>query len=225
MANSSKKVSPKAEVQVEKESAELKQLGFVPQYSSKGYKMASDAYEAVKARAPSPVKEKMANMETIGAPYVSQAADKSSELVKVLDAHVDSAVQSAQSAREQYLKKVEDAVAFLRSQGIKGTAVLAAEQVEKSIQECRKIPGSVLKKVEEAFQKMVAMDSVKKVLASGSYKTLYSISSNAAATVQSTFLYQKAAQNLYPLVAKYADPMYEKLGSLHTQMKPIEVSQ
>jgi len=188
---------------------------------SQSLKVASDAYEAVKSKAPMPLKEKLANMETSASPYVSQAADKSSEALKQLDAQVDKAVQSAQSAREQYLKTVEAVMAFLKAQGVKGTALLAIQQVEKSIAEARKVPGAMLKRVEEAFAKVMETESVQKVLSSEKYRMLYSIAGNAMTTVSESSLWKMAASNVYPLVSKYADPMVDKMSSACAMVKPI----
>lgn len=190
-------------------------------FDSQSFKMASDAYEAVKSKAPSPIKEKLTNMETAGAPYVSQAADKSSELVKQLDARVDTAVQSAQVAREQYLKKVEAFIAFFKAQGVKGTALLAIQQVEKNIAEARKVPGAMLKRVEEAFAKVIETEGVQKVLSSDKYRMLYSIGSNTMVTVSESTLWKMAADNVYPLVSKYADPMVAKVSAACAMVKPI----
>ena len=210
--------------------------------------MAADAYEAVKAKAPSPIKEHMNSAEAKAAPYVSHAADKSTELVKKLDGQVDAAVKSAQSAREAYLKKVETVVVFLKSQGLKGTAGLALEQVEKSVAEARKVPGAVLKKVEDAFAKLMETEAVQKVLSSDKYRAVYSIAANTMETVSGTWMYvfdflrpvpahfltlslalhtcsfaryQKAAQNIYPLVAKYADPAMEYATAACAMVKPV----
>lgn len=229
---------------------DLKQLGFVPELSTKvgrthpndrtvcfihsnltqrltqlpslqGYKMATDAYEAVKAKAPSPLKEQMSSVETKAAPYVSQAADTSAQLVKKLDVQVDSAVKSAQSAREEYLKKVEAVVAFLKSQSLKGAAAKAIEQVEKSVAEARKVPGAVLKKVEEAFAKLMETEAVQNVLSSGKYKALYDICGNLYTHVSQTWMYKKASENVYPLVSKYADPAMEYATAAVALVKPV----
>jgi lipopolysaccharide biosynthesis regulator YciM len=183
--------------------------------------MASDAYEAVKSKAPMPIKEKLANIESSASPYVSQAADKSSEALKELDARVDIAVQSAQNARELYLKKVEAVITFLKVQGVKGTTLLAIQQVEKSIAEARKVPGAVLKRVEEAFAKVMESESVQKVLSSDKYRMLYSIAGNTMTTVSETSLWKLAAGNVYPLVSKYADPMVERVSAACAMVKPI----
>jgi len=66
----------------------LKQLAFVPEYGSKGYQMASSAYENVKTRAPEPVKEQLSKVEQMTAPIVTKATDKGSEILKVVDSKV-----------------------------------------------------------------------------------------------------------------------------------------
>lgn len=154
------------------------------------------------------------------------------------------------AAREQYLKKVEDVVSFVKTQGITGTAKVAVDEVVVALKEARKIPGSVAKKVHDAFERMISMESVQKVLkgtqptvqlayskyqqvhdsvvASSSYKKLYDISATTVSQVQASFIYRKAVENLYPLVAKYADPMCEKLDPsykallMHVQPAAVE---
>lgn len=159
-------------------------------------------------------------------------------------------LETYRAAREQYLKRVEDVVSFVKSQGITGTAKLAVDEVSVALKEARKLPGSVAKKVHEAFEKMMALESIQKVLqgtqpavqmayskyqkihdsvvASSSYKKLYDISATTVSQVQGSFIYRKAAENLYPLVAKYADPMCQKLDPsykallMHVQPSTIE---
>lgn len=159
-------------------------------------------------------------------------------------------MEKYRAAREQYLKKVEEVVSFVKSQGITGTAKVAVDEVSVALKEARKIPGSVAKKVHDAFENMMSMESVQKVLkgaqptvemayttyqkvhdtvvASSSYKKLYDISATTVSQVQASFIYRKAAENLYPLVAKYADPMCERLDPsykalmMHVQPATIE---
>jgi len=70
----------------------LKQLHFVPEYGSKGYKMANGAYEAAKAYVPEPLKERLVKVEeTVGAataPYVTKAQDTGTALLKNVDSKV-----------------------------------------------------------------------------------------------------------------------------------------
>ena len=131
-------------------------------------------------------------------------------------------------AREQYLKKVEEVVTFVKTKGITGTAKMAVDEVGVALVEARKIPGSVAKRVHDAFEKMMSMEAVQKVLkgtqpavqmaytryqnvhdavvASSSYKKIYDMSVSTMCQVQSSYIYRKAAENLYPLIARYADP-------------------
>ena len=66
----------------------LKQLNFVPEYGSKGYEMANNAYSTAKTYVPGPLKERLTNMEAVTAPIVNKAADKGTELLKAVDAKV-----------------------------------------------------------------------------------------------------------------------------------------
>jgi hypothetical protein len=94
--------------------------------------------------------------------------------------------------------------------------------------EARKLPGAVVKQVHDAFERLMAFEPVKKamttakpaidaaytkyvgvhdvVVASPQYKKAFDLSQAAFTRAQQTYLYQTAMTNLYPLVAKYADP-------------------
>jgi len=144
-------------------------------------------------------------------------------------------LESYKAAREQYLKKVEESVEFVKAKGITGTAKVAADEVTAALAEARKIPGTLIKRVHDAFEKFVGMDAVQNILsnakpavqnaytkyqtihdnvvASSSYKKLYDLSLATMSQVQNSFIYRKAAENLYPYVAKYADPAMEQISA------------
>lgn len=181
---------------------------------------------------------------------MDQAVQNAHATYKQQKAYHAQSMEMYKAAREQYLKKVEDVVSFVKEQGITGTAKVAVDEVTVALKEARKIPGSLAKKVHDAFEKMMAMEAVQKVLkgtqptvqmayskyqkvhdsvvASSSYKKLYDMSATTVSQVQASFIYRKAAENLYPLVAKYADPMCEKLDPsykalmMHVQPASIE---
>ncbi|KAG7669525.1 hypothetical protein Ndes2526B_g05866 [Nannochloris sp. 'desiccata'] len=191
------------------------------------------------------------------APYITKAQDKGSELLKIVDDQVDKAMQSAgqvyqsnssfiqtqlgkqrelhqknlesyKAAREQYLKKIEDSVEFLKSNGLTGAAKKAADEVSIAVTEARKLPSAVASKVHDAFERLMAFEPVKKamttakptidaaytkyvgvhdaVVASPQYKKAFDLSQAAFTRAQQTYFFQKAMQNFYPLVSKYADP-------------------
>ena len=144
-------------------------------------------------------------------------------------------LETYKAAREQYLKKVEETVEFVKSKGITGTAKLAVDEVSVALKEARKLPGAVAKTVHDAFEKMMAMESVQKILenaqpavqaaytryqnvhdkvvGSSSYKKLYDMSLSTMSQVQGSFIYRKAAENVYPFVAKYADPAMQQIAA------------
>lgn len=144
-------------------------------------------------------------------------------------------LETYKAAREQYLKKVEETVEFVKSKGITGTAKLAVDEVSVALKEARKLPGVVAKTVHDAFEKMMAMESVQKILenaqpavqaaytryqnvhdkvvGSSSYKKLYDMSLSTMSQVQGSFIYRKAAENVYPFVAKYADPAMQQIAA------------
>lgn len=182
--------------------------------------------------------------------YQNNAAFIQQQLEKQKKFHAKN-MENYRAAREQYLKKVEEAVDFVKSKGVAGTAKLAVDEVSVALKEARKIPGSVAKKVHDAFEKMMALESVQKILqgtqpavqmaytkyqqvhdvvvASSSYKKLYDMSVSTMTQVQSSFIYRKAAENLYPYVARYADPAIGMISpsyqALMTHVAPRDVCQ
>lgn len=74
------------------EQQSLKKLNFVPEYGTKGYNMAANAYTAAKSYVPAPVKDQLTKVEetvaAVSAPYVTKAQDKGSELLKAVDEQV-----------------------------------------------------------------------------------------------------------------------------------------
>lgn len=207
------------------------------------------------------------------APYITKAQTKSSELLKIMDDQVDKAMQSAgqvyqnnssfiqtqlekqrelhkanletyKSARDQYLKKIEDSVEFLRSNGLQGAAKKAADEVSVAVTEARKLPGAVASKVHDAFEKLMAFEPVQKamttakptidaaytkyvgvhgaILASPSYKKAFDLALAAGTRAQQTALYQKAMESFYPLVAKYADPAVAQITASSYYQAAIE---
>lgn len=144
-------------------------------------------------------------------------------------------LETYKAAREQYLKKVEDSVEFLRANGISGAAKKAADEVSVAVLEARKLPGALAKQVHDAFGRLMAFEPVQKalhsarpavdaaytryeaihdgVVASPSYKKAYDLSQAAVVRAQETYLYKKAMENLYPLIAKYADPAVEQIAA------------
>lgn len=200
----------------------------------------------------------------LSAPYVAKAQDTSSELLKTIDQKVDTVVGQAQqvyqsntsylqqqlekqkqfhaanlesyrAAREQYLKKVEDSVDFLKQHGLTGAAKAAADEVGAKLADAQKLPGYLIHQVQEAVHRLLAFPPVSKLLetarpqldaayatyaklhdnvvASPRYKQAYDLSLQVLGRVQASSLYQTAATRLYPVVQPYADPAYAKVVS------------
>lgn len=173
-------------------------------------------------------------MQNAGQVYQNNSAYLQAQIEKQKEFHKHN-LEAYKAAREQYLKKVEDSVHFLKQQGITGTARKAADEVSAAISEARKLPAVAAHKVHEAFDALLAFEPVKKilastkpavdaaytrymgvhdvVLASPQYKKAYELSQAALTRAQETFIYRKAKENLYPLVAKYADPALEQISA------------
>lgn len=71
---------------------ELKKLGFVSEYGTKGYEIATNVYTSAKSYVPAPIQEKLTKVEeTVAvatAPYVTKAQDKGTEVLKAVDVQV-----------------------------------------------------------------------------------------------------------------------------------------
>lgn len=167
-----------------------------------------------------------------GQMYQSNTSYISSQVEKQRAYHAQN-LESYKAAREQYLKKVEESVEFVRTNGLTGAAKKAADEVTAAVSEARKLPGYVVKQVHEAFEKMLAFEPVQKALSatrptvdaayqrydslhgavvrSPSYKKAVDLSQAAVSRAQETFVYKKAKDSLYPMVAKYADPALQSL--------------
>jgi hypothetical protein len=71
--------------------------------------------------------------------------------------------------------------------------------------------GAARPAVDAAYQQYEKLHSG--VVASPTYKRAYDLSSAAVARAQGTFVYRRAAESLYPLVARYADPALEQIAA------------
>lgn len=173
-------------------------------------------------------------VHSVGQVYQSNSSYIQTQLEKQRQFHQQN-LESYKAAREQYLKKVEESIEFLKTNGVAGAAKKATDEVAAAVAEARKLPGMVVKQVHEAFERLLAFEPVQTalktarpavdaayaryeslhqgVLASPQYKRAFEFSQTAVTRAQETFLYRKAKENIYPLVAKYADPAYESITS------------
>lgn len=138
------------------------------------------------------------------------------------------------TARQQYLKKVEDSVSYIKANGVSESAKKAAENVTIRVKEAQKYPSMLLEKVQEAVEHLMALHPLNKavetvrpqldaawtrynavhdnVVASEQYKKTYSMAGSALTKAQETVIYQKAKENLYPLIKPYADPAVMRIS-------------
>ena len=182
-------------------------------------------------------------MQSAGQVYQSNSSYIQTQLDKQRDLHKQG-MESYKAAREQYLKKIEDSVEFLRSNGLTGAAKKAADEVSVAVAEARKLPSAVAKQVHDAFERLMTFEPVKKamtsakpaidaaytkyvgvhdvVVTSPQYKKAYDLSQAALTRAQQTILFQKAMQNFYPYVAKYADPAVAQITASPYYQAAIE---
>lgn len=153
--------------------------------------------------------------------YITQTIEKQKQL------HAGN-LESYKAAREQYLKKVEESVEFLKSNGLTGAARRAADEALAAAAEARKLPLVLVKGVHDAVSRLLALGPVQgavgavrpgletaygaysqvhdSVVASERYRRAVEIGQQVVARAEATALYQRARTSVYPLVAPYADP-------------------
>lgn len=213
------------------------------------------------------------------APYVHRAQDAGAKILSAADERVDAALTSAnrvyadnsaylqqqlskqkefhssnletyRQARESYLKKVEDAVEFLKQKGLVGTARAAADEVLTRVSEAKNTvlaaPGALIGKVQHAVDKLLELGPVHSaveaakpsleaaqsqylrlhdsVVASQQYKQAYTLAWDVVARAQQTALYARAQQSLMPLVKPAVDTVTASpaFNSLVQHLQPIE---
>jgi hypothetical protein len=180
------------------------------------------------------IKQVEKTVQSVSQAYQSNSEYLQNQLEKQRQFHQHN-MESYKAAREQYLKKVEESVDFIKSNGVAGAARKAADELSATIAEARKLPGLMVKQVQEAFERLMKFEPVQKlmnstrpaveaayaryevvhgaVVNSHQYKRAFDFSQAAIVKAQESFLYRKAKENVYPLVAKYADPAYASLTS------------
>ncbi|KAI3435535.1 hypothetical protein D9Q98_001600 [Chlorella vulgaris] len=215
----------------------------------------------------------------VAAPYVHKAQDTGATLLRAADDRIDTALNTAQKvysdnsaylqaqlarqaefhksnlqsykeAREAYLKKVEDAVEFVKQKGLTGSARAAADEVLARVGEAKVAvlgaPGYLLHKVQDAVDRLLAFGPVHSavesakpslsaakgqylrvhdsVVATPQYKQVYDLAGTFAARAQQTWIVAKAKENLLP----YAQPTMDSVvsspyySSLVQHLQPIE---
>lgn len=164
--------------------------------------------------------------------YQSNSTYLQQQISKMEQFH-NSNLESYKAAREAYLKKVEESVDFLKANGLTGTAKAAADEVLARISKARDLPSYLIKQVHDSYEKLAALEPVQhvvervkpavdaaygrylslhdSVVATNQYKRAYTLGQSVLTRAQSTILYQKAKENLYPLFAPYADPALAQL--------------
>lgn len=145
-------------------------------------------------------------------------------------------MEAFKAARDQYLNRVNDTVDFLKQNGLSGAAQKAADEVSAAVAEARKLPGAVIKQVHDAFERLMSLMPVQKIMnstrpaidaayvkyesvhdtvvSSAYYKKAYTTAESFIDRAQGTMLYQKAKENIWnPYLSKYGDPALGQLTS------------
>lgn len=182
-------------------------------------------------------------------PQVDRALTQASEAYRSNSAYIQSQLEftherskqfhnhgldAYNAAREQYLKRVDDSVSYIKANGLSEAAKKAAETVTTRVKEAHSYPTMLLEKVQEAVEHLMALHPLNKavetvrpqldaawtrytavhdnVVASEQYKKTYSMAGSALTKAQETVMYQKAKENLYPLIKSYADPAVMRIS-------------
>eukprot|EP00887_Chlorella_sp_A99_P001422 scaffold8.g1422.t1 len=238
----------------------LARLGFVPAAAERGQELAQSAYTKAKSLAPRPVAEQLERAEAVAAPYLTAAQDAGSGLLKTADAKVDAALAQAQrvyqdntgyladqvakqkqahaanleayhQAKEEYLRRVEEAVEFLKQNGLTGTARRAADEVAARItharQQATEIPAHLLHGVEAAWQRLLALPPVRAaagaslatyvalhdtLVHTSLYRGVYGLAAAVLERGESTRVWGAAEPLLRPALAKVSDSKYFQLA-------------
>lgn len=213
------------------------------------------------------------------APYVHRAQDTGATVLAAADERLESALSAAQAnreylaqqlsqqlarqkeyhaanlesykaAREAYLKKVEDAVEFVKQKGLTGAARAAADEVLVRVGEAKAAvlgaPAFMLHKVQDAVDRLLAFGPVHSaveaakpslgaakdqylrlhdsVVASQQYKAVYALAGDVAQRAQQTWIYAKAKDSLLPLARPAVDSVMASpyYNTLVQHLQPIE---
>ncbi|EFN52470.1 hypothetical protein CHLNCDRAFT_138816 [Chlorella variabilis] len=218
----------------------------------------------VPARLQATVEQAEGKAASLASPYVALISDKAVIALKTVDAKVDGAILSAwqsytanaahltavveaqraargadleafNAARAAYLKKVEESVAFVKEQGLQGTAKVAAEALASKVEEAKKVPEVLLHEISAAWGKLSAMPAVERLVASskvqvdaayGKYKAAHDAlvadprygaavakGGELLASLQATAAYKAAWTRLTPLLGLPAAQSAAKIAA------------
>eukprot|EP00887_Chlorella_sp_A99_P000309 scaffold13.g309.t1 len=191
------------------------------------------------------------------APLVTLATEKADTLLFLADAKVDASIKAAvasyqanseylaaavkkqrtaqaanletfNAARQEYLHKVEESLAYVKQQGLQGAARAASDALLLRVQEAKKVPAQLLGEIDKAWHQLLALPAVSALLegskkqvgtafsayskahdlvvASPTYSAVLSRGEAALKSAQATSVYQAAAARLYPWAAPYVEP-------------------
>ncbi|PSC69120.1 major lipid droplet [Micractinium conductrix] len=232
---------------------ELKRLAPVLSVAVVATATAAQLHDRVLASVPDRLKGTVSSTEervaALASPYVAVITDKGAAALRVADAKVDGAILSAwqslvagraavekqgsasleqlQAARQAYLKRVEESVAYVRQAGLQGTAKAAADTLMVKVEEAKRVPGAVMSEISEAWTRLAGLPAVERVLSASRgqvdaawgrytaahdalvadprYASALSMGGELLASLQATAAYKAAAERLTPLFAPYAE--------------------
>jgi hypothetical protein len=241
--------------------SELKHLQFIEDATGfaleKSYNLAVSTYMAGRAYTPQRLDSRMRAVEvklaSLAEPVFEAVQHGGHTILTRLDGTVDLAVSTANrlfgadqegqlvaSRQHAYLLDIQQSLAFLKENGLTGTAKVAAEALAQRIEEVQRLPVTIgeeaevlVTKVGEAWQKLVASPAVTKVIqvtepsveftrakyqsvhdavvASATYSKAVGVADGIVKRVQGNLVYRAAAHTLYPVISPYADPALDKI--------------
>eukprot|EP01026_Neomeris_dumetosa_P039690 TRINITY_DN32652_c0_g1_i1.p1 TRINITY_DN32652_c0_g1~~TRINITY_DN32652_c0_g1_i1.p1 ORF type:complete len:288 (-),score=27.48 TRINITY_DN32652_c0_g1_i1:334-1152(-) len=238
-------------------STQLKQLQFVKDAGEYVSSTGQTVYATGRSLVPNFAESTVQVVEKVVKNVTEPLLSRGEVLLQVADKQVDNVVGKFQEtynkqvegqkesmerfkqAREQYLKKVEEAMEFVKSKGVTGTTKAGVETVQKAIVEARqqipsllsKTASSSIEKVTDAWNALIATQAVNKLIettkpsvdyALGVYKNAHDVvvqdprysqafqyGANVVSKVQESPVYQKISEKVSP----YVSPTIEKVQS------------
>eukprot|EP01025_Chloroclados_australasicus_P030905 TRINITY_DN3112_c0_g1_i1.p1 TRINITY_DN3112_c0_g1~~TRINITY_DN3112_c0_g1_i1.p1 ORF type:complete len:275 (-),score=39.66 TRINITY_DN3112_c0_g1_i1:388-1212(-) len=234
---------------------QLKNLQFVRDSAEFVGNTSSTVYTTGRAYVPEFAEPTVQAIEGAVKSVADPLLSKGDQLLQAADKQVDSVVGKVQetyskqvegqkenverfkAAREQYLKKVEEAMEFVKSKGVTGTTQAAVEAVQNAIKEARQqIPqymskgaSASIEKVTDAWNALLATQAVSKLVETTKPSVDYAFATYTSAhdkvvqdprygqavqygsdvlqKVQESTVYQKVSEKVSPYVA----PTVEKI--------------
>ncbi|KAL4422652.1 hypothetical protein ABPG75_008849 [Micractinium tetrahymenae] len=217
------------------------------------------------------VEQREQQLAALASPYLTALSDRAPALLHAVDAKVDGAIMAAwasftanraavgaaaqharhagleqlSAARQAYLSRLEESLAFVRAQGLQGTAKAAADALLGRVEEAKRaLPSAstLLGDISKAWSKLAATPAVERLLqasraqvdgayarylathdalvADPRYASAVAKGSELLSAVQATSAYQAAAGRLTPYLAPAAESIAPLVAKAAAHLAP-----